>query len=141
MKIANELRIGNLFLAGKMVEPQSVFSFNYERENDEYIINGSIPISHIKGISLTPELLIKCGFEEIPHYTVTNSLILNISRNRHLSIGCVGTPNEMLWLCNIDGKRITDLVCLHNFDYDGKLYLHKLQNFIHILTGEELNID
>lgn len=94
-------------------------------------------------IPLTPEILEKSGFTKIPHFTITNSLVLPVGRNRQLSIGCVGTPNEMLWLCENEKDEtniVSDLVCLHNYDYDGKLYLHKLQNWFFLLTGEELNI-
>jgi len=66
--------------------------------------------------------LIALGFEELPHRTITNSLYYNLGRNRSLSFGDIGRPNEMLFLCQHDDKDyriITDLVCLRNFDYEG----------------------
>jgi hypothetical protein len=101
-----------------------------------------IPLDMIGGIELTPEILEKAGFESIVHYTVTHSMTKDIGRNRHLSIGCVGTPNEMLFLCESNGKgKPGDLIVLHNFDYDGKLYLHKLMNIFHTLTNTELTVN
>ena len=32
-----------------------------------------------------------------------------------------------------------DLIVVHNSDIDGKLYLHKIQNFYYLLTGFELD--
>lgn len=66
--------------------------------------------------------LLKLGFKEMPHFTVANSLIYDIGRKRHLSFGCVDTPNEMIFLCQMDednDKKISDLICLHNYDHDG----------------------
>lgn len=80
--------------------------------------------------------LIDIGFKEIPHFTVTNALDYNLGRGRRLSLGCIGTPNEMLWICQQDydnPKETTDLVCLHNWDYDGYLTLDKIKKLINIL--------
>lgn len=116
---ANELRIGNWVL-----------------NDTQYIIkNGyDIDFAHIyKPIPLTPEILLKCGFESVPHYTVMGSMTFKIGRGRVLSIGCVGTPNEILFITEEES-----IIVLHNFDYDGKLYLHRLQNIIHSLANTEL---
>lgn len=111
--------------------------------SDEPQWKPSIHFSNLFGIPLSTEILVMAGFENIKHYTVTNSMVLNIGRNRQLSIGYIGTPNEMLFLCEVDNydmKNITDIIVLHNFDYDGKLYLHKLMNVYHLLTHTELEI-
>ena len=81
--------------------------------------------------------------KKIPHFTVTNSYTLDIGRNRIVSVGNVGTPNEMIWLCQINDKdknKIDDLICLRNYDYDGYTHVHTLQNLIHSLTGTELTL-
>lgn len=92
---------------------------------------------------MTKEDLIKIGFKEISHFTVTDSVIYQLGRHRHLSAGCVGTPNEMLWICEIDHQdetKISDLVCLHNYDYDGFLTIEKIKGLIDlILHGEKSN--
>jgi hypothetical protein len=102
-------------------------------------------IDLLKPIPLDEEILLKCGFEKVPHFTVMNSMYINLIRDKKLSVGCVGTPNEMLFLheVNTDDRRKTeDLIGIHNFDYDGKLYLHTLQNYYYFLSGgQELEIE
>lgn len=82
------------------------------------------------GKTLTEEWLLHYGFESYPHFTVMNSKFIKLGRNRQISIGCVGTPNEMVWLQEVDEdkKTVNDLICLRNFDYDGKTYAHHIQN-------------
>jgi len=91
---------------------------------------------------LTEDDLIDLNFEKIKHFTITNSFIYKLGRNRHLSIGSVGTPNEMLYICESDPndyRKIIDLVCLHNYDYDGYLSKSNLNNLIESIgkTKEE----
>ena len=77
--------------------------------------------------------LLNIGFEEIPHFTIGETVIYNLGRHRQLSASSVGTPNETLWICEIDDKNdkvITDLVCLHNYDYDGFLTIEKIKQLI-----------
>lgn len=85
---------------------------------------------------MNKEELLKIGFEEMPHRTVGNVLVYRLSRERHLSIGSLGTPNEILYLCateTIDNKEsITDLICLHNYDYDGYINMEKIKRIIEI---------
>lgn len=78
------------------------------------------------------------GFKEIPHFTITNSLIYDLGRERHLSIGCVGTPNEVVFICQSDhddNKKIEDLVCVRNYDYDGYTTIEVIKNLISSITG------
>lgn len=80
------------------------------------------------------------GFSEINHFTVMNSLIYDLGRNRQLSIGCIGTPNETVWLCELDvnnDKKITDLVCLRNYDYDGFTDIETIKNIIKYIKGNK----
>ena len=82
--------------------------------------------------------LLSVGFEKIPHFTVTNALVYKLGSHRHLSVGCVGTPNEMLWICETDDqdqRHVTDLVCLHNWDYDKYLTIEKIKGLINLITG------
>lgn len=81
---------------------------------------------------------IRLGFTPLPHYTVAGNLIYNLGRNRQLSAGCVGTPNEMVFLCQMDDKDpmiTTDLVCVHNWDYDKEMTEEKLTMLIKALSG------
>lgn len=82
---------------------------------------------------MTNEDLIAIGFKKVPHFTITNSVFYDLGRNRHLSAGSIGTPNEMLWLCYMEDREsefIDDLVCLHNWDYDGELTIKKVKAII-----------
>jgi len=82
--------------------------------------------------------LIELGFKELPHSTITASLTYDLGRNRQLSFGSIQTPNEMLYIYEIDEKdprKITDLVCLRNFDYDGYTSIEQIKALITFLTG------
>ena len=82
---------------------------------------------------MTNDDLILIGFKEIPHFTVSNSVTYSLGRHRQLSAACVGTPNEMLWIVEIDDqdeKNLTDCICLHNYDYDGYLTIDKVKKII-----------
>ena len=76
---------------------------------------------------------LKLGFKELPHFTTTNSLILDIGRQRFLFFGCIGTPNEVLYIYEMQKNsltEITDIICLHNYDYNGYLSIEKLESLI-----------
>ena len=86
---------------------------------------------------MTNDDLIKIGFEAIPTYTVGNGITYKLSRNRQISGNCIGTPNEILFICEISDNNeslITDLVILHNYDYDGYLTIEKVQKLIDAIT-------
>lgn len=83
---------------------------------------------------LTNEILSEYGFEPIPHFTIGNSIIKDLGRGRHLSFSSVGTPNEMLFICEHDVdpsrheirdahaiKNCTKVIVLWNYDYDGNM--------------------
>jgi len=87
-------------------------------------------------MSLTNDDLIKIGFKEIPHFTIGNNVTYDLGRSRILSASGVGTPNEFLYICELEkdnNKKITDLICIHNYDYDGYLTLNKVQTLIKII--------
>jgi hypothetical protein len=82
--------------------------------------------------------LIELGFKELPHSTITSSLTYDLGRNRQLSFGSIETPNEMLYIYEIDDKdprKITDLVCLRNYDYDGYTSIEQIKSIINLITG------
>ena len=86
---------------------------------------------------MTKDDYLRLGFVSIPHYTITGSLIYDLGRNRKLSAGCVGTPNEMIFLCQQDEfnpKKTTDLICVHNWDYDKEMTEEKLIMLIKALS-------
>lgn len=87
---------------------------------------------------MTNNDLIKIGFKEIPHFTIGNTVIYDLGRNRQLSASSVGTPNEVLFICEIDSddkNKITDLICLHNWDYDKELKIEKVKTLINTICG------
>ena len=89
---------------------------------------------------MTNDDLILIGFKEIPHFTVSNSVTYSLGRHRQLSAACVGTPNEMLFITLTDDKyeyKITDLICLHNYDYDGYLTIEKVKNIINAICVKD----
>lgn len=88
--------------------------------------------------SASSSILLGLGFKELPHSTITASLIYDLGRNRQLSFGSIGTPNEMLYIYEIDEKepkKITDLVCLRNYDYDGFTSIEQIKSMITLITG------
>jgi len=87
---------------------------------------------------MTREEVLKLGFKEIGYPTVADILIYDLGRNRQLSFGCIDSPNEIIYICHInkdDSKRIDDLVCVHNYDYDGYITKEKLNKLISGITG------
>lgn len=71
------------------------------------------------------------GFQEFPHITVGNSLFYELSRNRIIVIGSPETPNEMLFISQLNDKKgIDDSVCIHNCDYNGYLTEDKLNSLL-----------
>ena len=61
---------------------------------------------------------------------------------RFISVFCVGTPNEVVYLCYKDSVDIVDdLVCVHNFDYDGKLTKQKVEHLIKYFENDWSLID
>ena len=87
---------------------------------------------------MTNKDLIAIGFKEIPHFTIANSVVYDLGRNRHLSASAVGTPNEMLWICYMEEREsefIDDLVCVHNWDYDGAWTIEKVKTLIDTICG------
>lgn len=83
---------------------------------------------------LSAKDLIKIGFKEMPHFTVMGNLTYDLGRNRHLSIGDVGTPNEMVFINVVDNndyRNVTESVCIHNYDYDGNMTIDKMKLLIY----------
>jgi hypothetical protein len=128
---SNELRLGNLVeykIHGKdewVVAP--VFSLNMD--SGEFL----------RPVPLTPELLVKCGFELT--YNKTNH------KRCEISVGEDGFKLEFNW--RKEALAWTEFKITGNGGYDegGEMsinetckYLHQLQNLYFTLTGTELNI-
>jgi hypothetical protein len=85
---------------------------------------------------MTKEDLISIGFKEIPHYTVMGSLIFDLGRNRDLSVGCVGSPNEMIYICETSDNDSLgrDVVIIRNYDYDGYTTIEEVKTIIKAIS-------
>lgn len=88
---------------------------------------------------VTRDEVLDIGFKEVGHFTIMGALIFDLGRRKHLSLGSLGTPNEMLYICETDSKDprvITDLICLHNYDYHGYITMDRIQDLIKALKIE-----
>lgn len=119
---AEELRIGNWVNLndGSLKDDYRVVE-RVGRKNVEFIIKGcnkvmsSRPLSSVYGITLTEELLLKCGFEKDMY-------------ERHWIKGlCVHLGNNEFYVFYEQGRVFVK-------------YLHQLQNLYYALTGKELEI-
>lgn len=82
---------------------------------------------------MTKESLLKKGFTESPHRVLGAVLTLTIGRNRTLMASSIGTPNEVIFITQKDhNSGQIDMVCIHNFDYDGPLSENKLDAIVSI---------
>lgn len=81
---------------------------------------------------LEKQQLIELGFHPLGHFTVGDVLMYELYRNINLSVTNLGTPNEMVFITssNKDITDITDVIALHNYDYDGYLTLERLKVFM-----------
>ena len=114
---ANELRIGNYIFADlyndKYILVESICSKNEDIFNSEC---GEIPLTSLKPIPLTEEILLKCGYFKLEHL------------DTHFVI-----KGHTIWICN------DMFLCEKN----GVIlkHLHQLQNLYFALTNNELKIE
>lgn len=75
---------------------------------------------------------LEMGFKELPHPTVMNTLVYDLGRRRSISLGSLGQGNEVIYICEKSqvGEHYTDLVCIHNADYDGFITIERLKALI-----------
>ncbi len=82
---------------------------------------------------MTREELLEIGFTEMPYATIMGSLYYDLGRSRQLSVGCIGTPNEMVFLTERDETE-RDIIVLRNYDYDGYTDLDTIKTIITAIT-------
>jgi hypothetical protein len=88
----------------------------------------------------TRENLIELGFKPLPHQTITGGVIYDLGRTRELNAGSLGTGNEMLTISDHNPTAAeVNIIVLHNFDYDGPLYLEKVKAIIEAISCNNLN--
>jgi len=77
------------------------------------------------------DILKKHGFVELQHEIFPNLFVLSVGRYRKIKIASLNTTNEVVFISQLDyNERKEDLVCLHNFDYDGYFTEEKLANLL-----------
>lgn len=137
---AEEFRLNNSVMFGERVIRISHHDIANMRKME--IVEGEI--SMYIAIRLTEDWLIKLGFKKEPYAIITNSYYLNVGRNRVMSVACVGTPNEMVFLSDVDNSenptKVLNVIVLKNWDYDKATYVHHLQNLHYAITGSDLTI-
>ncbi len=134
---ASDLRIGNKVFNcdSEIVTVLEIRDGFYLNDNGAgQFFNTSNPIP------LTGEILEGCGFVQHPHFTVQNLWYINIGRDRVISVACVGTFNEMVFINEEEPPVVKNIIVARNYDYDGKTHLHQLQNLYHSITGKELPV-
>jgi hypothetical protein len=145
---AKELRVGNKVGINLKLYPNNYFTVLEIGSTMKLCEIGSehtqdyFYIADIEPIHLSSEILEKIGFEQLPHFTIQNSWFKKLGRDRVLSIVCVGTPNEMVFVCEEVPPEVKNIIVVRNYDYDGKTYLHHIQNIYSDFTnGKELEIN
>lgn len=135
-----ELRVGNFVTATEM-KYSGLKTYILEIKKAGELIHAS----GYKPIPITEEWLVKAGFEPLKHFTITNPFSKSIGRNRQISVSMAGTPNEMIFLTEVDDEnsptKVTCVIVLRNYDYDGFTPVHVLQNIFHSLSGTELTFN
>jgi hypothetical protein len=84
---------------------------------------------------LTREALALLGFKDVQDI-IMRSMCYDIGRDRNISIGCIGEPNEMMFLVYRDSEdpRKAEVITLWNYDYDGYLSIEKVQQLLTFFT-------
>lgn len=90
---------------------------------------------------ITERELVRMGFLQVAPHNTTRVWVRELGRDRYLLLGDVGSPNEMLFICEgaLD-QTPSDAVCLHNFDFEGPLTTQKIEEFLALLLPEGTNL-
>ena len=105
----------------------------HNKEKDTSNIYGH-SYEELKPIKITKDLVTNLlGFEKLPNAISDRILIKRLGRQRSLVLENISTPKELL-IIQEENYTTSDCVVLHNYNYDGYLSLHKLQNIISIFA-------
>lgn len=124
---ANELRIGNYFIVNWSKEVRRADCLDIRDIAESRITDG------VSGVTLTPEILEKCGFKK--------SLIDDANPDEGVYYSLDLSNDKYCDLLFIEGDKNGFMeVCLFPYtDTFRYKYLHQLQNLYFALTGEELD--
>lgn len=150
---AQELRIGNIVeYNGMYLHVSEIYSPKPRKPKKfdgveclELLCDGliTVTVDEVNPIPLAKEILLKCGFEEVPHKEFSNSFELPLKRNKKIYVSDIGNPNFMMGIveCNFETGHVEDVVNIHNWDFEKDMYLHQLQNIFYSLTQTELEVN
>jgi hypothetical protein len=84
---------------------------------------------------MTEEELVTIGFVVNPIMIICLSLNYDLGRDRYISVQSPGTPNEMIFICEMDREslKITDIVVIKNYDYDGYTSIEDVKLLISLI--------
>jgi hypothetical protein len=108
-----------------------------------YYIRGKMKIRDASNFDITKEKLLYLGFTDIPHKTIGNTMVKDLGRGRSLSLSNLGNPNEFLVISSRDNwmedpsplnQLQSDVITLHNYDYDGYITFNKLESLCKLLS-------
>lgn len=88
---------------------------------------------------MTKKEAINLGFKKSPHFTIGDSLIYDLGGRKILLLSDLETMNEMFYICQTDydtPSEITDVVVLHNHDFDSALQAAKVRKIIEALRSK-----
>lgn len=89
-------------------------------------------IENMKNSYVTETDLIDLGFVYNERVFIMSSYVLKLGRGRILCANDIETCNATLFIIQQDEHydTVPDVVCLYNYDYDGKLLLDSLRSII-----------
>jgi len=132
---ANELRIGNYLIDPRGVSKDIVERFKIREDGIFKVkITDLCYASEYKGISLTPEMLEKCGFVKKRRYNANHYFKIILKTDFYLRASFIG---GFYWGFDMDKNNMD---CEFN-DLTRLEYLHELQNLYFALTKTELEIN
>lgn len=122
---AKDLRIGNWLIINNGTE--------FEKVHEVIWHNLGLDPTHLVGIPLTEEWLIKLGFEKEQNTGYANP---NLFFWYHKNIAIFVDDDGLLYL-GYDNNEYYECISINNYPIQ---FVHELQNLYHALTGEEFVI-
>lgn len=133
---ATDLRIGNIVDTPYGQYP--IVDVMCDCINTDFV--ECLPYDEVGGVILDANWLVRGGFTHLPAPSIIgDTYMLDLGRHRRLSVSNVDNANQVVFLQSYDEKdyrNTTDLICLWNFDYDGRTAVHQLQNIVSIFGTE-----
>ena len=130
---ATQLRIGNKLQKSN----GEIFTVSRLDESCDVLVKehrGLLTLGYnLTGISLTEEILLKCGFIKTEEYYAANEENIDVYTKGSFDVAFIDNEYK-LWI-EIDEDSY------YNFAWTKIKYVHQLQNLYFTLTGQELEIN